>query len=1535
MSSLGRLWQRLTDVPAEISDRGSRRQAHLLAAATLLLVLLGFVAILIEALLVSHFLPTFVATAGGLVALLFAYALARTGRYRIGAVIAVTVVVIIGFDIVLFNPNDSFPNAFLIFGPFLAALFFPGTGVVVTTAVVLTGVMLVLPAVGVRPPDGDPVVGPIFLTIVGALLVLYSRHRDAVERDRQAELAASEEQFRSLAEAAHEGIVFAENGRIIEINARGATMLGAPRDAIIGRSVLDFCAPEFYETVMQHIRSGSEETYEVIGRRADGSPFPQELRGQQTVYQGRPVRVTVFRDLTERRRAEEALRASEARYRNIVETAQEGVWQIDPNDRTTFVNKKMADMLGTTVEDMQGQSIYAFMDEEGQALVGRKLERRRRGIAEQYESRFRRKDGVAVWLLLSSSPITDAHGGYAGSFAMVTDITERKNAEQRIIHLNRLLRTIGQARQMMVREHSRERLLSETCRILVEHGEYRMVWIGLADFSSGVVKPVAHAGTESDYLDSVEIRCDDSPLAHGPTGTAIRENRCVVNTDTAKAADFGPWRENASRLHFLSSIAIPLRIENEVIGAVNVYADTVAAFGQDEIALLDGLADDLGYALQALDVAAARARAEQALAQSEANFRTLTENANVGIMVNYQGKHVFANKRMLDMLGYTMDQFRETGIRELVHPDQYEKVMRRYRDRHAGKAAPLIYETVFVTRDGKPVPVELTNALTTWQGEPATLVFLHDISERVRAVEALRRSEQHLRSVVSNVPVVFFTLDRDGVFTLSEGKGLDSLGLRPGEVVGQSVFDMYADYPDIANSVRRALAGESLRATNKVGQLIFDTWYSPLRDSHGEVAGTIGVAMDVSERVRAAEALRQSEERLRKVFEATATSISITRRSDGLFLDANQTLFDMTGWTREEVIGHTAQELNMWVDPGMREKLLGALVDRRAVRNMDWQVRCKSGRILSVLGSIETIKIADTDCLLIISQDITDRKHTEEAMNKLSSALEQTADSVLITDRQGVIEYVNPAFERTTGFRRDEALGQTPRLVKSGKQGPGFYRKLWETILAGETFSDVFINRRKDGNLYYEEKTVTPLKDLGGMVTHFVSTGKDVTERMQTQERLQYMAQHDALTDLPNRALLLDRLKQSLARARWRQRLVAVLFVDMDRFKTINDTLGHEVGDQVLQQLAERFQQSVREGDTVARFGGDEFVVLLDDVASDKDVGHIAQKVLEALEPPFEVAGQRLYITASIGVTIFPNDGEDSSTLLRNADIAMYRAKELGKNTWQMYSADMSARAFERMTLESSLRHALERNEFRLHYQPQVDVETGAIIGVEALLRWQHPDFGLVLPNDFIPLLEETGLIVATGEWVLSTACAQLGAWRAAGWNDLRLAVNLSPRQFHAQNLRQIVERAINSLGGEPGSLEFEITEGILLQHAGATLSTLEAMRALGVRLAIDDFGTGYSSLSYLRRFPIDTLKIDRTFVHDVPGDPDDSAITAAIIVLAKTLKLNTVAEGVETAAQRDFLRAQGCRYMQGSLFSRPLVVEDLTRLLEAQPKRS
>lgn len=970
-----------------------------------------------------------------------------------------------------------------------------------------------------------------------------------------------------------------------------------------------------------------------------------------------------------------ALTHQSTKLRAIVDNAFDAIISIDAVGTIDAFNPAATSLFGFSAQEIVGKNITWLIQSPLQEVLLYKT---------PHELIARHKEGLEFPVELS---VSEMHDGEQRMFtALIRDITLRRASEEHVLQLNRLLRTITAITQMVVRERSRERLLAEACRIIVEHGEYRMAWVGLADIEQGTVHVAAKAGLDNGYLSRAGIRCDDSPQGNGPTGIAIREGHYVVNNNSPINLHFAPWCELAEAHGFGSSAAFPLRVRDQVIGAVNVYADKLDAFRKEEVALLSEMADDLSYALQMIEMVAAHEQAEQALAQSEANFRSLTTNANVGTLVNCQGLHVYGNTQILEMLGYTLDELRQTGMGELVHPDEAAAVINRFGQGLLGTATEQVYETIFITRDGHTVPVEISATKTIWEGAPCGLIFIHDIRARHQA---------------------------------------------------------------------------------------------------------------------------------------------------------------------------------------------------------------------------------------------------EARMRQLSSALEQTADAVLITDTAGVIEYVNPAFEQITGFPPAEVLGQTPRLICSGKHGVAFYENLWRTILAGHAFRDVFTNRRKNGEYYFEEKTITPLKNTAGQITHFISTGKDVTERMQAQERLEYIAQHDALTALPNRLLLLDRLNQAIARARWHHRVVALLFVDLDRFKTINDTLGHETGDLILQQIALRLNTCVREGDTVARFGGDEFVILLDDVANESDIRGISKKVLEALLPPFKVSVQQFYVTASIGISLYPNDGADASTLLKNADIAMYRAKEQGKNVFQFYSAEMSARAFERLTLESSLRHALERGELCLYYQPVVDAASGVIVSVEALLRWQHPDFGLVLPSDFIPLLEETGWIIPAGEWVLETACAQLQVWHELGWPELRLAVNLSSRQLQSENLLRVIEACLSKRPFRTGQLELEITEGMLMDQGGATTEILGALRALGVRLAVDDFGTGYSSLSYLRRFPIDTLKIDRSFVHDIPGDATDSAITTAIIVLAQSLKLNVVAEGIETLAQRDFLQSLGCYNMQGFWFSKPLPPEDITHLLE------
>jgi len=445
-----------------------------------------------------------------------------------------------------------------------------------------------------------------------------------------------------------------------------------------------------------------------------------------------------------------------------------------------------------------------------------------------------------------------------------------------------------------------------------------------------------------------------------------------------------------------------------------------------------------------------------------------------------------------------------------------------------------------------------------------------------------------------------------------------------------------------------------------------------------------------------------------------------------------------------------------------------------------------------------------------------------------------------------------------------------------------------------------------------------------------VQLKEEVKERVRSEEQVQYLAYHDGLTSLPNRGLFSKILNHGISQAHRRKKELAVLFIDLDRFKNINDTLGHEAGDSLLQEVGKRLKQCLRDSDTVARLGGDEFVVLLEELDDPKHVSVVAHKILTTLVKPFTTLGQEFRVTASIGISTYPTDGEDEQSLMKNADIAMYRAKEEGKNNFQFYSKELNEHSFERLTMESNLRRALERDEFELHYQPKVDLRTGRITGVEALLRWHHPDLGMVAPVQFIPMAEETGLIVPIGKWVLRTACRQQKAWQDQGLPRLSVAVNLSARQFSDENLLQDITSIVKESGMDPTLLELEITESMLMNNVEKAIQTLDALNDMGIRLAIDDFGTGYSSLSTLKRFPINTIKVDRSFIRDLPGGADDKAITEAIIAMGRALSMTVIAEGVETKEQADYLRGQSCDEFQGFYFNKPMPADELAKLLQA-----
>jgi diguanylate cyclase (GGDEF)-like protein/PAS domain S-box-containing protein len=566
--------------------------------------------------------------------------------------------------------------------------------------------------------------------------------------------------------------------------------------------------------------------------------------------------------------------------------------------------------------------------------------------------------------------------------------------------------------------------------------------------------------------------------------------------------------------------------------------------------------------------------------------------------------------------------------------------------------------------------------------------------------------------------------------------------------------------------------------------------------------------------------------------------------------------------------------------------------------------------------------------------DISDWKRAEQRLRLQSVAIESAANAIFITTRDGTIEWVNDAFTRLSGFSREEVLGRTPRVLKSNHHGSDFYRDLWQTLLEGKVYRNHFVNRRKDGSCYTVEATITPISDQGNEISHFVAVHEDVTERLRSEKRLLHMAQYDSLTSLPNRYTLNGRLERELYRVSRSQNEVCVLLLDLDNFKDVNDAYGHLVGDALLVQVAKRLLGTVRREDTVARLGGDEFAIIQTDVKQTVGAAVLAERLLALFAEPFEIDDYRIVTSASIGIAISQSGSTDPKELLKQADTAMYRAKQSGRNTFVMHAEEMDREIENRMLLGQALRDAVEEEDFFLEYQPKIDLRTRRIVGVEALLRWRHPERGRVSPAEFVPIAENTGLILPMGKWVLRNAAGEVNGLQAHSSRELSIAVNVSAVQIRHPDFVGTVTEVLEEMDFPAHLLELEVTENLLLQRTPQLEENLRGLRELGVGLTVDDFGTGYSSLSYLRKFSFDNLKIDRSFLNGVETNPHDAAIVSAIIALSSKLGIKVIAEGVETAGQVEFLVSRECDQAQGFYFSRPISMSDVIEVLAEEQKQ-
>jgi diguanylate cyclase (GGDEF)-like protein/PAS domain S-box-containing protein len=562
-------------------------------------------------------------------------------------------------------------------------------------------------------------------------------------------------------------------------------------------------------------------------------------------------------------------------------------------------------------------------------------------------------------------------------------------------------------------------------------------------------------------------------------------------------------------------------------------------------------------------------------------------------------------------------------------------------------------------------------------------------------------------------------------------------------------------------------------------------------------------------------------------------------------------------------------------------------------------------------------------------RDVTEKRKAEEELRLRNRAIESSTQGVIITNsKDGKIIYCNPAFEKITGYKPEEVLGRTVDFLTADDKDQAEIKSIHLAYKELRDEMAVLRSYRKDGTLFWNEMRLAPVVDPSNQVKHFVGIIDDITERKAMEEQLIHQATHDALTDLPNRILLKDRIHQITLFARREKSIAAVLFLDLDRFKYVNDSLGHQVGDDLLCAVASRLSKCLRDTDSIARIGGDEFVIILSPLQSERDGMRVAQKLLEEVKKPFHLEGRELSITTSIGISCYPKDGLDAESLIRNSDTAMYQAKDNGRDTFQFFTDDMNKRVTERLLLENNLRRALEREEFEMWYQPVVDLKTEKIIGVEALLRWDHPQRGYISPLEFVPMAEEIGLIIPLGNWIMETACRQQLAWEKHGLPSISMSINVSGRQLQQDSFVEEVSKVLQKTKINPNNIVLELTESMLMDPTPEFIVKLESLKKLGIQLAIDDFGTGYSSLGYLKRLPVDKIKIDRVFIHDVHKSPDSSAIAMAIIAMSKSLKLRVVAEGAEQKEEIQFLKKFQCDEVQGYYFSKPIKSDACEQLI-------